>query len=279
MEIKIAETITRGSPLASKENTVCLYGPSGSGKTTAVIDYLVKSGKSCVYLDFDGNSAPIAAAPPEVLDKMNYIKIRNSRDVGHVGRFIDASMTDPIIKVCLEHGYLGCGTCARKQGDVLQVNFDDWAKYDLVIVDSASVMVESLILFSIKLAKAENEFNAMNVWSRVNLSATTMLHFLRECHRNVIVISHPLDISLGHEKAIQKRGHPRFGRTLVEPYFKPCFGSVPFTREKAVKKLSAVIYQAEDGTIETNSKIPFFANTRREIKSTTASGALLEILG
>lgn len=278
MELKITEKVKRGSPLAYKENTICVYGPSGSGKTTQIVEYLKLSGKSCIYLDLDGNTAPLLEAGSEVLDKMNYVKLRNSLDSMHVAEFLARAMDTPILNICLRHGFMNCGMCKAAGDDILALNFTEWRKYDLVIVDSVTIMVKAIILFSIKQAEAGGDKSPRDIWQRVSMVAQTMMHFLRECHPNVIVISHPTDVRLPYEQVVQKSNHPtRAGKELVDPYYLPCFGSVPFTKESA-KNLSAVIYVGDDGKIITNAKKPFFANARREIKSTTVAGALQEIL-
>lgn len=276
-DIKLAKTLTRGSPMASPERTVCIYGESGSGKTTGVMEYLKQSGKRSLYLDLDGNSGPILAAPPEVLDKMNYVKLRNSLTNMSVADFLIASMSEQMLSLCVEHGLMNCGRCKRKQGDVIQLMMEKWNDdYDVVITDSASIMVKAIILFSQRQATDEGERNLLAVWSRVSIIANTMMHFLRECHRNVIVLSHPIDVRHEFQKVVQKSG-PRKGLGLVDPYHAPCFGSVKFSREVA-RGLSATIYANEDGSIITDQKRPYFANARQQIQSTTIAGALSEIL-
>ena len=272
------EVITQGIPTANPEKLICIYGESGSGKTTEVIKYITESGKSAVYVDFDGNSAPIYNSPAEVLERINYIKVRNSLGKMHVADFINKAMEDPMINICLRHGYLGCGLCKRKQLDTLAVNFDDWENYDLAVIDSVTIMVNAIILFSIKESARGQDKSPHDVWARVSLMAKTMMHFLRECHPNVIVLSHPIDIRLPFQKVIQKRPSPRAGKELVDPYYSPVFGSVPFSRQ-AAKNLSAVIFQNTDGSIITQERKPYFANTRMPIKGNTVSEALHEILG
>lgn len=277
-ELRMPETLKMGTPMAKKEHLICVYSESGAGKTTEIIKYLELSGKSSIYIDLDGNSAPIYNAKPEVIEKMNYLKLRNALDKIHVADFINGSMTTPLLKLCPEHGYLNCGICANEQRDMIAVMFDNWKDYDVVIVDSVTIMVNAVKLFSIKKSEEGKDNSPFDIWQRVSLMANTMMHFLRECHDTVIVLSHPVDVRHEYQKVIQKRPHQRAGLSLVDPYYRPCFGSVPFTRE-AAKNLSAVIYMNEDGSILTQGNKPYFANTRMEIKSTTVSGALQEILG
>lgn len=282
MDIKVAKNLKKGSPLAFKENTICVYGPSGSGKTTELVKYLQESGKSCVWLDIDGNNAPVVNAGSKVLELMNYIKLRNRIDRVFVKEFFNRAMDTPSISVCVRHGFIDCGQCRNTGGDNLVVKFDDWADYDLVIVDSITVAIDSFVLFAIKdyeeHIKQGGRPDPRRIWSEVNLMAKTMVHFIREIHPNVIVISHPIDVRLDYEKAIQKANHPtRAGKELVEPYYFPCLGSAPFSK-KAPKSLSRIIYIGEDGKLTTNAKTPYFANTRQQIKSTTVAGALKEIL-
>lgn len=276
-DMKMAKKLKQGSPLQSLEKLVCVYGPSGSGKTTEIMKYITENNKSAIYLDLDGNTAPIASAPQEILDKMNYIKLRNSLSNMHVATFLNSAMTKPLVEVCQNHGYMNCGLCAKSHDDVIVVNFDTWKQYDLVVVDSVTIMIKAIKLFSIKQAEEDGERNPHAIWQRVSLIATTMMHFLRECHKNVIVLSHPIDVRHEFQKVVQKQGQ-RKGLALVDAYYMPCFGSVPFSRE-AVQNLSATIYQTEDGKIITNDKKPYFANARQQIQSTTVSGALKEILG
>lgn len=276
--MKISQTLTKGSPLASPEKTICIVGESGSGKTTELMKYLALSGKRSLYLDLDGNSGPVINAPAEVLEKMNYVKLRNSLDNMSVSDFLYSVMSEPMVDICAKHGWLKCGKCKKRGDNSIRLFFDTWEDdYDLVIVDSVTIMIKAIKLFSIKQATEEGERNPRAIWQRVSMVANIMMHFLRECHPNVVVLSHPIDVRHEHEKVVQKLGS-RKGMELVDPYYMPCFGSVPFSREVA-RGLSAVIYQQEDGTIITDSKRPYFANARQPIQSTTVSGALQEILG
>jgi hypothetical protein len=274
--LKIAETLDRGTPMASPNKLIGIYGDSGCGKTTAVIKYLELSGKSAVYLDIDGNSAPIIAAPQSVLDKMNYLKLRNSLTQLYVMDFINGALVSPQLLLCQRHGYLSCPTC-KKQGDPsIRVNFDDFGKYDVLVVDSASLLINAVKLFSIKQQEASQSNDLRAIWQRVSLASTTLLHFLREVHETVIVLSHPLDVRYEPEKGVYKAG-PKKGEPIAEPYYMPRFGTVPFSRE-VVGSLTETIFMDDAGGIVTNAKKPYFANTRVEIKSSTAHGALLEII-
>lgn len=276
-DIKIAQVLDRGSPLASPERTVCIYADSGVGKTTGIMEYLAQSGKRALYLDLDGNSEPLLRAPKDVLDKMNYVKLRNSLTNMSVADFLYAIMSEPMLSVCTTHGHLNCGVCKRKQDPTVRLIMDRWREdYDVVIVDSVTIMVKAIILFSTQQATAEGERNPRAIWQRVSMVCNIMMHFLRECHSNVIVTSHPIDVRQEHEKVVQKTGS-RKGLALRDEYYMPCFGSVPFSREVA-RGLSAVIYAGPNGELVTDQKKPYFANARGSIQSTTISGALAEIL-
>lgn len=272
--LTVAPTLKRGSPMASPNKLIAIYGPSGCGKTTEIVKYLTASGKSSVIVDIDGNSGPIIAAPPQVLERMNYLKLRNSLQHLHAMDFVNRSMTDPQLKLCQEHGYLDCGLCKNSGSPSIMVNFDDLRNYDVLVIDSASLFINAIKLFSIKEAGLDKDLR--KIWQRVSLNAATFLHFMREIHETVIVLSHPLDIRLEVEKAVHKQG-PNKGEERVQAYYKPRFGSVPFSKEVS-GSLTEVIYMNEDGGIITNAKRPYFANTRVPIKSTTVHGALLEII-
>ena len=276
-ELKIAQQLKKGSPFVSPERTVCIYGDSGTGKTTALVKYLAESGKRCLYLDLDGNSGPLLSAPDSVINKMNYVKLRNSLTNMSVADFLFGIMEEPMIDVCVKHGLLTCGVCKRTQGDVVRLMIDNWGTdYDVVIVDSVTIMVKAIKLFSTQQATRDGERNPRAIWQRVSVVAEIMMHFLRECHQQVIVTSHPIDVRNEHEKVVQKAG-PRKGLELIDPYYMPCFGSVPFSRD-VVRGLSATIFVGESGSIVTDQKKPYFANARQKIQSTTVAGALSEIL-
>lgn len=277
LDIKIAKKLSKGSPLAHTEQTVCVYGPSGAGKTTDVIEFLHTSGMRCLYFDLDGNSGPIINAPPAVIENMNYVKLRNSLTQMSVADFLYSVMSEPMLDVCVKHGHLSCSLCKRAGGDYIRLIMDNWLKdYDIVVVDSVTIMVKAMILFSTQQATAEGERNTRAIWQRVSMIANIMMHFLRECHPRVLVTSHPIDVRHEHEKILAKTGN-RKGLAVTEEYYMPCFGSVPFSREVA-RGLSAVIYVDENGKLITDQKKPVFANARQKIQSTTLAGALTEIL-
>ena len=203
-----SKTVTfAGMDLAKGEpRKILMYGGPVTGKTETIVRTLIAHPEwKIVYLDTDANTDPFLDLPPDRVDQVFYVKLRDASDKMNIAVFFEQIQNKGYSMVCLKHGYVDCYACDRKGNEVVNFNPQILSIDRDLVVDSASTVCDSSMVqtkktfnFSDKeLAKMNTEAEVasatLQIYGGLGLRMDAFLHLIKTWKQSVVVVTHDKD--------------------------------------------------------------------------------------
>lgn len=176
-------TETTASPIKH----VLVYGPPKTGKSELVGKLSEKM--KLVWLDIEFGSDVLYKLPREWQENITIVKIPDSKAFPMGYQTIVKLFTAGKGSICVKHGAFNCPLCKKESAPVDEINFADFDQDTVLVIDSWSQIVLSIIGIVTK-NKPDDYKMDRDEWMHVKQAVENLATMIQAAPFHVVVISH-----------------------------------------------------------------------------------------
>lgn len=201
----------------SKTKRVLVFGPPKSGKTELCARLAEKF--NILYLGCENGQDTMYKLPMEMQEKIEVVALPDSRVYPIAAETMLKVIRGTEVKICDEHGKVGCPICTRDGKPVTTVELNKLDETWVVVVDSLSQIVNSMIAHITK-GKPDDYKLQTDDWGNLGKLMDMFLSQVQAARYNIVVISHEMGVEMndGKEKLVAVAGTKNFSRNSAK-YF------------------------------------------------------------
>lgn len=205
------------SMVKSKTKRVLVFGPPKSGKTELCARLAEKF--NVLYLGCENGQDTMYKLPREMQEKIEVVALPDSRVYPIAAETMLKVIRGTEVKICDEHGKVACPVCTRDGKAVTVVELNKLDETWVVIVDSLSQIVNSMIAHITK-GKPDDYKLQTDDWGSLQKLMDMFLSQVQAARYNIVVISHEMGVEMndGKEKLVAVAGTKNFSRNSAK-YF------------------------------------------------------------
>lgn len=205
------------SMVKSKTKRVLVFGPPKSGKTELAAR--LAEHFNVLYLGCENGQDTMYKLPMAMQEKIEVVALPDSRVYPIAAETMLKVIRGTEVKICDEHGKVGCPICTRDGKSVTTVELNKLDETWVVVVDSLSQLVNSMIAHITK-GKPDDYKLQTDDWGNLGKLMDMFLSQVQAARYNIVVISHEMGVEMndGKEKLVAVAGTKNFSRNSAK-YF------------------------------------------------------------
>jgi len=240
--MKLSELL-KASNIQRPNHSILLYGPPKTGKTRLVgTAAKLKEIKKIYWIDLENGVETLLhmGLTPEELEKVELYRIADTRETPRgCETILKMFSAREDIKICYEHGKVGCVDCAKTKPEEFTVfNLRKATHNDLVVIDSGSQLGDS----SIALACIGKSLDFKPGWDEYGLSSKWLGDILSVIQQatftNFVVITHEMIVEEEVNGVKRDKILPLMGSKTFCSKVAKYFGTVVYTELKLGKHVA-----------------------------------------
>lgn len=198
---------------------VLVYGPPKSGKTE-LVGKLSKH-KKLLWFDLEKGVGTLFKLPPEMQENIEVIQIPDTRSLPMAIETCLKVIKGTPMKVCEEHGKVGCPLCAKENKPTVDVNLNSLGPDWVVVFDSITQLKNSAIA-NITKSQPDDYQLTYHDWGNLGKIMDMFFSHVQAASFNVVCITHEdmVDTVMGNgaQKVVPVAGTANFSRNSAK-YF------------------------------------------------------------
>jgi hypothetical protein len=202
---------------ASLEQRVCLFGPPKSGKTELAGKLAEKY--NILWFDLENGSNTLLKLPREWQERINLIKIRDSKDYPIAIETMLKVVKGKEVKICVAHSKVACPICTKNGAEVERVCLDELDASWVVVYDSGTQLAQSALAHITK--NQDDTYKCqLDDWGALKLLMEKFLSAIQAAKYNCVFITHEEEVKFedGRTKIVPVGGSSNSSRNTAK-YF------------------------------------------------------------
>jgi hypothetical protein len=202
---------------ASLEQRVCLFGPPKSGKTELAGKLAEKY--NLLWFDLENGSNTLLKFPREWQERINLIKIRDSKDYPIAIETMLKVVKGKEVKICVAHSKVACPICTKSGAEVERVCLDELDGSWVVVYDSGTQLAQSALSHITK--NQDDTYKCqLDDWGALKHLMERFLSAIQSAKYNCVFITHEEEVKFedGRTKIVPVGGSSNSSRNTAK-YF------------------------------------------------------------
>lgn len=199
------------------EQRVCLFGPPKVGKTRLIA--MLAQYYNLLVFDLENGSITMSQVPEEYHDRIDIIKIRDSRTYPIGIETMMKVVTGKPVLICVSHSKVACPICSKTGAETERVCLDEVGLDTIVVIETLTQLTNSGIAHITK-GQPDDYKLQLDDWGALKVLIDKFLSQIQVARYNVICVSHEEEVKFedGRTKIVPVAGSSNSSRNTAK-YF------------------------------------------------------------